>query len=190
MSIHKTMRLFGVRMKTILLVPSKSAHSCLCARTTAPSLNSRSIHALPLHSKKFQSLLANQHRTFQRPGIQRRLLSFLPPQSSQPNDSGSLLAAAATETEPADSTTISLVDSLISTTDPVPIGWTPAALAEYGIVAIHDAFGFPWYLSIAGITVALRTMLFPLVIYQVGVGSFGTSFKTPAALSPLNRFCR
>jgi hypothetical protein len=51
--------------------------------------------------------------------------------------------------------------------DPVPSGWSPAALAEYGIVAIHDSFGLPWCLSIAGITVVLRALLFPLVVYQV-----------------------
>ncbi len=52
--------------------------------------------------------------------------------------------------------------------DPVPTGWSPASLAEFGIVAIHDAFGLPWCLSIAGITVVLRAVLFPLVVYQVG----------------------
>ena len=57
---------------------------------------------------------------------------------------------------------------LSASLDPVPTGWSPAALAEFGIVAIHDAFGLPWCLSIAGITVVLRAALFPLVVYQVG----------------------
>jgi hypothetical protein len=63
----------------------------------------------------------------------------------------------------------SLENVFLSTSlDPVPTGWSPAALAEFGIVAIHDAFGLPWCLSIAGITVVLRAVLFPLVVYQVG----------------------
>jgi hypothetical protein len=65
---------------------------------------------------------------------------------------------------------ISLENVILSASlDPVPTGWSPAALAEFGIVAIHDAFGLPWCLSIAGITVVLRGVLFPLVVYQVGV---------------------
>ena len=63
--------------------------------------------------------------------------------------------------------TSTFAEDLIHNLDPVPSGWSPAALAEFGIVAIHDAFGLPWFLSIAGITVALRTLLFPLTIYQV-----------------------
>lgn len=67
----------------------------------------------------------------------------------------------------ANSITIADVVEAVSYVDPVPTGWTPAAFAELGIVAIHDAWGCPWYMAISGITFGLRVALLPLVIYQM-----------------------
>jgi len=68
----------------------------------------------------------------------------------------------------ADATSLDAVaDSLTTLADPAVYGWWPSSLAELGVVAVHEATGLPWWQCIAGITLAVRTMLFPLVIYQV-----------------------
>jgi len=60
------------------------------------------------------------------------------------------------------------VNNALSTiTDPAIFGWWPSSFAELGIVAVQEATGLPWWQCIAGITLGVRTMLFPLVIYQV-----------------------
>ena len=61
---------------------------------------------------------------------------------------------------------IASVDPLLLL-DPSPTGYWPPDFAETAIVAIHNHFGLPWYLSIAGITLSMRFLLFPLTIYQV-----------------------
>jgi len=58
-------------------------------------------------------------------------------------------------------------DALSTLADPAVFGWWPSSFAELGIVAVHEATGLPWFQCIAGITLAVRTMLFPLVIYQM-----------------------
>lgn len=60
-----------------------------------------------------------------------------------------------------------VADALTTLVDPAVYGWWPSSLAELGLVAVHEATGLPWWQCIAGITLAVRTMLFPLVIYQV-----------------------
>ena len=60
-----------------------------------------------------------------------------------------------------------VADALTTLTDPAVYGWWPSSFAELGVVALHEATGLPWWQCIAGITLAVRTMLFPLVIYQV-----------------------
>jgi len=59
------------------------------------------------------------------------------------------------------------VDALAPLVDPAVYGWWPSSFAELGIVAVHEATGLPWWQCIAGITLGVRTLLFPLVIYQV-----------------------
>jgi membrane protein insertase Oxa1/YidC/SpoIIIJ len=120
------------------------------------------------HRNGFCNVCSLDRRILQRAGDQRRFQSsFDGSKMSHVTSPLATLASSAIEPGSIKQDTTGLIDSVIQATDPVPAGWTPAGLAEYGIVAIHEAFGFPWYLSIAGITVALRTALFPLVIYQV-----------------------
>ena len=60
-----------------------------------------------------------------------------------------------------------LVDALVPLADPGIYGWWPSSFAELGIVAVHEATGLPWWQCIAGITLGVRTLLLPLVVYQV-----------------------
>jgi hypothetical protein len=57
--------------------------------------------------------------------------------------------------------------SNLSLVDPLPEGWWPPSLAEAVIVAFHEATGLPWWLSIASLTILMRTALFPFVVFQV-----------------------
>jgi hypothetical protein len=65
-----------------------------------------------------------------------------------------------------------VADALTTLADPAVYGWWPSSFAELGVVALHEATGLPWWQCIAGITLAVRTMLFPLVIYQVPPPTF------------------
>lgn len=59
-------------------------------------------------------------------------------------------------------------DAAIATlSDPAVYGWWPSSFAELGIVAVHEATGFPWWQCIAAITLTVRMMLLPLVVFQV-----------------------
>ena len=59
-------------------------------------------------------------------------------------------------------------DAVIATlSDPSVYGWWPSSFAELGIVAVHEATGFPWWQCIAAITLTVRMMLLPLVVFQV-----------------------
>ena len=60
-----------------------------------------------------------------------------------------------------------LADALVPLADPGVYGWWPSNFAELGIVAVHEATGLPWWQCIAGITLGVRTLLLPLVVYQV-----------------------
>lgn len=60
-----------------------------------------------------------------------------------------------------------LADTLVPLADPGIYGWWPSSFAELGIVAVHEATGLPWWQCIAGITLGVRTLLLPLVVYQV-----------------------
>jgi hypothetical protein len=67
----------------------------------------------------------------------------------------------------ADTDADAVADSLGTMLDPAVFGWWPSSFAELGIVAVHEATGVPWWMCISGITLVVRTMLLPLVIYQV-----------------------
>ena len=68
-------------------------------------------------------------------------------------------------------------DALTTLADPAVFGWWPSSFAELGIVAVHEATGLPWWQCIAGITLAVRTLLFPLVVYQVPVAGLSVRLK-------------
>jgi len=62
---------------------------------------------------------------------------------------------------------VTVADVVEGISDPSPMGWSPPALAEAAIVAIHGYFGLEWWMSIGAITLSLRLLLFPVVVYQM-----------------------
>lgn len=79
-----------------------------------------------------------------------------------------------------------IADALAPLTDPGVYGWWPSSFAELGIVAVHEATGLAWWQCIAGITLGVRTLLLPLVVFQVSVlgsGGIGGWAHTHAAAS-------
>ena len=58
-------------------------------------------------------------------------------------------------------------DALGALADPVVYGWWPSNFVEIGLSALHDASGLPWWQCIAGVTLALRTCLLPLAVFQM-----------------------
>ena len=79
------------------------------------------------------------------------------------------LADRAEFAPPRDRGTMMLPDeaALATLADPSVFGWWPSNFIELGLVALHDASGLPWWQVISGVTLTVRTLLLPLVVYQM-----------------------
>ncbi|KAJ1471851.1 60Kd inner membrane protein-domain-containing protein, partial [Baffinella frigidus] len=78
----------------------------------------------------------------------------------------SVTAACAASEAPVDGV-VEQAAVLVSTVDPVVLGWWPSQIIEFGIVALHNYTGAPWYMTIIGITVAVRFCLLPIAILSM-----------------------
>ena len=77
-------------------------------------------------------------------------------------------SAAVTSSSASTPTPADLVDALPPLDAVVDFGWWPhVQAAGYGIMAIHDTLGLPWYGSIAVAAFTLRILTFPVVVYQM-----------------------